>query len=92
MEIINKVTLAKYFPKIICVLDNGIVNKSSIVPTRLSSAKERIVIAGTNNKKTIGAKENKPLISANPLSKTLYDMGNTHKNNPVKVKNTPMTK
>ena len=89
---ITNTTQAKYFAKIMGVLPKGIVNNTSIVPTRFSSAKERIVTAGTSKRKTIGAKANNPFTSANPLSKTLYDMGKTHKNKPVRVRNTPITK
>jgi hypothetical protein len=62
-----------------------------MVPDLVSSAKERIVIAGINSKKTTGAKLNKPLISANPLSNILSGNGNIHRNNPVSDRKTPIT-
>ena len=52
MAINISVTLAKYFANNIFISDIGRVNKSSIVPVLLSSAMDRIVIAGIRISKT----------------------------------------
>jgi hypothetical protein len=61
---INSVTPAKYFANNIFMSEIGRVNKSSIVPVLLSSAIERMVIAGIKIKKMIGAKLKKGIKSA----------------------------
>src|SRR3546814_10018321 len=50
-------TPARNFPPINCALPTGEVNSSSRVPMRLSSAKKRIVRAGTRKINTQGATE-----------------------------------
>ena len=50
----TKVTPAKYFAKMIFKSEIGLVKSNSIVPVLLSSAIERIVIAGIRIKKIIG--------------------------------------
>ena len=54
MEMITKVTPAKYFANNICKSDKGRVKSNSIVPVLLSSAIDRIVIAGIKMRKIIG--------------------------------------
>ena len=51
---IIKVTLARYLASMIFKSEIGRVNNNSMVPVLLSSAIERIVIAGINIKKIIG--------------------------------------
>src|SRR5690554_942457 len=48
-------TPARYFAKITCKSVRGRVKRSSMVPVRLSSEKDRMVMAGTKNMKTQGA-------------------------------------
>ena len=52
----TKATPAKNFAQMICQSDKGLVTNISMVPVRFSSAKLRIVTAGTKNRKTQGAR------------------------------------
>jgi hypothetical protein len=52
----TKVTPAKYFASKICRSEIGLVNNNSMVPVLLSSAIERIVMAGMRIKKISGDK------------------------------------
>jgi hypothetical protein len=62
---------ARNFAVMICISLIGFVSKSSIVPDRLSSAKNRIVMAGIKKRNTKGAILNKPSIDAYPMVRTL---------------------
>lgn len=86
----TKTKLAKYLPKIISKSVTGRVAKNSIVPVCCSSAKVHIVMAGIRNIKILGAKPKKKSKVANPESNKFVS-GKTHKNNPIVIKNTPIT-
>ena len=87
----SKNTDEKNLAIIICMSESGYVKSNSMVPVLLSSENERIVIAGTRNKKTSGAMLNNPLISANPREMMFSDNGNTQRKSPVSTRNTPIT-
>ena len=70
IAIINNVTPAKYLARIIFKSEIGRVSNSSIVPVLLSSAIERMVIAGIKIRKITGDKLKKGIKSASaPSSK-----------------------
>ena len=60
-EIKTRATPAKYFPKTISKAVSGCVYNNSMVPVLFSSAKSRIVTAGTRNRYNQGAKAKSPL-------------------------------
>ena len=63
IAIINNVTPAKYLARIIFKSEIGRVSSSSIVPVLLSSAIERMVIAGIKIRKITGDKLKKGIKS-----------------------------
>ena len=65
----SRTTLAANFPMTNSISLIGKVNKKSSVPERFSSAQERMLIAGTKNKRTQGAKSKKGLMVACPIKK-----------------------
>jgi hypothetical protein len=68
IAIINNVTPAKYLARIIFKSEIGRVSNNSIVPVLLSSAIERIVIAGIKIRKITGDKLKKGIKSASAPS------------------------
>ena len=69
----------------------GLVRINSIVPVLSSSEKKRIVKAGIKSKNTQGAKKKNPFSPAYPASNKLNELGNTQRNNPLRIKNTRTT-
>lgn len=70
IAIIKRVTPAKYLASRILISEIGRVNNNSIVPVLLSSAMERIVIAGIRIKNITGERLKKGIRSASvPSSK-----------------------
>ena len=63
-----RVIPAKYLAKIIPKSEIGLVNNSSIVPVRLSSAIERMVIAGIKTNRITGDKLKNGIRSASAPS------------------------
>ena len=84
-EKITKTSAAKYFPKMICVSEIGLVVINSMVPLFFSSANERIVIAGIKNINIQGAKLKKESSVAYPSSRILVS-GKTQANKPLATK------
>lgn len=74
---------AKYLANTICVSVRGLVNSSSIVPVRFSSAKDLMVIAGMMNMKIKGALKKRELSVEIRISKTFSDPLKTHMNRPI---------
>ena len=76
IAITRSVTPAKYLANRILKSEIGLVNNNSIVPVLLSSAIERIVMAGIKTKKITGERLKNGIKSASVPSKrfVLYDM------------------
>src|SRR5690554_4547775 len=87
-----KMTAPKYFPKTICCKVSGLVSNNSKVPDFNSSLNVRIQTAGIRNSNTQGANSKKGERSANPLSSILKLPLNTHRNNPLIIRNIEMTR
>src|SRR5690606_4369473 len=90
--IIIRMAAPKYLPKTISNADTGLVSNNSMVPCFFSSAKLRMVTAGTKSNKTHGANWKNGVKSLYLLCKMLYSPSKIQRNNPHKIKNSPMTK
>src|SRR5690554_7590621 len=85
-------TAPKYFPKTICCKESGLVSNNSKVPDFNSSLNARIQTAGIRNNNTHGANSKKGERSAKPLSSMLKLPLNTHRNNPLIIRNIEITR
>ncbi len=86
IAIINKLTPAKYLARIIFKSEIGRVSNNSIVPVLLSSAIDRMVIAGIKIRKITGDKLKNGMRSASAPSRRFVLKESTQWNNPEAIK------